>query len=463
MLTPYNTRTREKEPLAPLDGKRIRLYTCGPTVYHYAHIGNLRTYIFEDILKRAIVADGLPVLHVMNITDVGHLTSDADEGEDKMEKGAKREGKTVWDIARFYTDAFQADIARLNILEPDVWCKATDHIPEQIAQIQRLEKNGHTYTIEDGVYFDTSTFPDYAAFARLKLDELKAGARVEMAEGKRNPTDFALWKFSPKGERRQMEWDSPWGKGFPGWHIECSAMSMKYLGEQFDIHCGGIDHIPVHHTNEIAQAEAATGKHPWVSVWMHGEFLVLDKGKMAKSSGDFLTLQKLIDTGYDPLVYRYLCLTTHYRKQLTFSWEAMESAKNGYEAIRTKILDLKASDARNDDDARVAQHRAAFRAAIDDDLNTPQALAAFWEMLRDDAVSPGTRVELAEEFDETLGLGVREFGTEEIPAEIAALAEEREAARKAKDWKRSDALRDDIRAKGYIIDDRKEGYAIRKA
>ncbi len=460
----YNTLTRRKEPFAPI-GETVKLYTCGPTVYHYAHIGNLRTYLFEDILVRTLRYDGFSVRHVMNITDVGHLTSDADEGEDKMEKGAAREGKSVWDVARFYTDAFKDDIRRLNIGEPDIWCKATDHIPEQIAQIETLERRGLTYAIGDGVYFDTAKVDDYGKLARLDIEKLKAGARVEVASGKRNPADFALWKLSPTdGAKRQMEWDSPWGTGFPGWHIECSAMSMKYLGEHFDIHCGGIDHIPVHHTNEIAQAEGATGRKPWVNVWMHGEFLVIDKGKMAKSGDNFLTLQALVDKGYAPLVYRYLCLTAHYRQQLGFSWEAMESARSSYESLRNKIVDLKGKSGIGGERSEAKAHEDAFARAIDDDLSTPKALAALWDLLRDDAIAPAQRVALAQRFDEVLGLGIARFGEDEIPAQIAALAREREQARARKDWKRSDALRDEIRERGYLVEDRDGGgYAVRKA
>jgi cysteinyl-tRNA synthetase len=462
----YNTLTRSKVPLVPLDGKRVRMYTCGPTVYNYAHIGNLRTYIFEDLLKRTLIYNDMPVLHVMNITDVGHLTSDADEGEDKMEKGATREGKSVWDIAAFYTAAFRSDLDRLNILEPDIWCKATDHIKEQIAQIQTLESKGFTYTIDDGVYFDTSRLDDYGKLARLDIENLKAGARIEVAEGKRNPTDFALWKFSPKDAKRAMEWESPWGVGFPGWHIECSAMSMKYLGEQFDIHCGGIDHIPVHHTNEIAQAEAATGKRPWVNIWMHGEFLVMDKAKMAKSGENFLTLSVLREKGVDPLIYRYFCLTAHYRQQLGFSWEGIESAKSSYNALHTKMLDLHEHKTvgRSAPEAE-HKHRIAFNDAINDDLNIPQALAALWTVLRDEKLANERKIMLAEEFDNVLGLGIKGMGRkEEIPAEIKALAHERHEARTKKDWAASDRLRADINAKGYIIDDKTDGtYAIRKA
>lgn len=481
----YNTMSRRKEAFTPLDGKRARMYTCGPTVYHYAHLGNLRTYIFEDILKRTLLYNHIPVLHVMNITDVGHLTSDADEGEDKMEKGARREGRSVWDIAQHYTEAFQQDLQRLGIMPPDVWCKATDHIPEQIAQIRQLTARGHTYQIDDGIYFDTGTLDDYGKLARLDLEQLKAGARVEVAHGKRNPADFALWKFSPKGATRAMEWiyegpragqlitdrnratltrEEEQSRGFPGWHIECSAMSIKYLGEQFDIHCGGIDHIPVHHTNEIAQAEAATGVAPWVSVWMHGEFLVIDKGKMAKSGENFLTLQTLIDKGYAPPVYRYFCLTANYRQQLAFSWEAIETARSGLDSIRNKLLDLRQASPDGDDtQERIAQHKHAFTAAISDDLNMPQALAALWAMLRDERLSGEMRAMLACDFDRVLGLGLSTVGEEEIPDDIKALAAERHQARQRKDWAASDRLRDEARARGYLIEDTADGYRIRPA
>ena len=315
MLRLYNTLTRAADEFQPIDPPLVRLYTCGPTVYNFAHVGNLRTYVFEDVLKRALThVGGFNVRHVMNVTDVGHLTSDADQGEDKMALGARREGKTVWQIADFYWQAFRNDIRRLNILEPDVWCKATDHIPEQIELVRTLEAKGFTYVIAgDGVYFDTSKFPAYGRMARLDIAGLQAGARIELAAGKRNATDFALWKFSPTGQQRLMEWPSPWGVGFPGWHIECSAMAIKHLGEYLDIHCGGIDHIQVHHTNEVAQSECALG-HKWCNWWMHGEFLTFPKGpggeaaKMSKSSGEFLTLDRLVEKGYDPLAYRYFLL-----------------------------------------------------------------------------------------------------------------------------------------------------------
>ncbi len=315
MLKLYNTRTREKEVFKPLHSTTVGLYTCGPTVYNYVHLGNLRSYLFEDILKRTLKRLKFTVQHVMNITDVGHLTDDADQGEDKMEKGAAREGKTAWEVAAFFTDACKRDMADLNILEPSIWCRATDHIPEQIALVKTLIDKGYTYETTDGIYFDTTKFPRYGDFAHLDTQSLQAGVRVDMGE-KKNPHDFALWKFSPPGSTRQMEWVAFGKMGFPGWHVECSAMAMKYLGEQFDIHCSGIDHIPVHHTNEIAQSEAATGVTPWVRFWLHNEFLSVGKEKMSKSGENFVTLQTIKDKGHSTLAFRYFILQAHYRKQL---------------------------------------------------------------------------------------------------------------------------------------------------
>jgi len=438
------------------------MYTCGPTVYHFAHIGNLRTYVFEDLLKRALLLEGLQVQHVMNITDVGHLTSDQDSGEDKMEQGALREGKSVWEIAEHYTRAFQADLAKLNILPPDVWCKATDHIPEQIALVERLFAKGFAYSTADGVYFDTARFPQYGALARKDVDGQIAGARVELAEGKRSPADFALWKLSPKGSTRLMEWDSPWGRGFPGWHLECSAMSMRYLGERFDIHCGGIDHIPVHHTNEIAQTEAATGKSPWVNVWMHGEFLVMDKGKMSKSSGEFLTLSVIEGKGFKPLDYRFLLLSAHYRFQLSFSLESLEQAKTGRANLMERLKDLAGVKP-----APLAQVHALplwqrFMEAVRDDLNAPRALACAWEAAKGRNLEPGLKAGLLAEMDRFLGLALLspEPAAEAaaLSAEEAALLEARAAARAAKDWALSDTLRKDAEARfGLLIKDTKQG------
>ena len=468
MLRVYNTMTRRVEPFRPIEEGKVGLYTCGPTVYNYAHIGNLRTYVFEDVLRRALALEGYEVHHVMNVTDVGHLVSDADTGEDKMEKGARREGRSVEDIAEFYLDAFKKDMERLNLLMPDVWCKATEHIPEQIELVRRLEEREVTYIVEDGVYFDTSRFPEYGKLARLDVEGLQAGARVDVVEGKRHPTDFALWKFSPKDERRLMEWDSPWGVGFPGWHVECSAMSMKYLGEHFDIHCGGIDHIPVHHTNEIAQAEAATGK-TWVNWWMHGEFLVIgDDGdeegttKMAKSGENFLTLDVVVERGYDALAYRYFCMSAHYRSPLTFSWEGLDGAANALGRLKNRVIELKKAGGAG----TVAEtHIGTFREAIEDDLNMPRALAAMWGLLRDDSVSCGDAYATLLEMDAVLGLGFESMEAEQLvlDEEVERLIQERTEARARRDFAEADRIRDELLEGGIILEDTPEGTKYRKA
>ncbi len=394
----------------------------------------------------------------MNITDVGHLTSDADEGEDKIELGAKREKKSAWEIADFYTEAFKKDLKKLNILEPDIWCKATDNIKEQIKLIKRLEKKGFTYKLEDGIYYDTSKFKDYGKLAKLNIKGLKAGIRVEVVKGKKNVTDFALWKFSPKDRKREMEWNSPWGKGFPGWHIECSAMSMKYLGENFDIHCGGIDHINVHHTNEIAQAEAATGKR-WVNYWLHGEFLVFDKGKMAKSSGEFLTLEVLSNKGFDPLAYRYLCLNTHYRSVLNFSFEALESAQNAFNNLKEKILEIKKDLKSKKSD--ISKYKDEFLKNINDDLNMPSALAVMWSLIKDKDIGNKEKYDLLLEFDSVFGLGFKDFEIKKISKDLLDLVNEREEARKKKNFKKADEIRDKLEKKGVILEDTVEGVKWR--
>ena len=412
----YNTLTRKKEEFQPLFPDYVGLYTCGPTVYNYAHIGNLRTYIFEDVLKRVLRFNGYTVRHVMNITDVGHLTGDRDMGEDKLEKGAAREGRSAWDIAEMYTRAFKADMGRLNLADPDIWCKATDTIPEQIALIRTLEEKGYTYATSDGIYFDTARFENYTKLSHQNLEALQEGARVERNPEKRNPTDFALWKFSPKDEKRQMEWPSPWGVGFPGWHIECSAMSMKFLGDHLDIHCGGTDHIDVHHTNEIAQSEAATGK-PFFRFWMHGAFLNIAGGKkMAKSAGNFLTIQHtLIDQGIDPLAYRYAAFQTHYRNPMEYSDEAIQAAQNGLAHLRNQVRHVKDAcaaeaskthgDAPDDADAL----RARFLEALNDDLNMPRAMAVVQEVLKSD-MPPPSRLKLVLAFDDVLGFELDRVG-----------------------------------------------------
>jgi cysteinyl-tRNA synthetase len=450
----YDTYTRSLRDFVPLNPPEVGLYTCGPTVYDYAHIGNLRTYLFEDILRRVLEFNGYQVKHVMNITDVGHLVSDADSGEDKMEKGSRRTGKTAWEIAEFYTQAFQEDLRRLNIQEPTIWCRATDYIPEQIAMIECIGEQGYTYQTSDGVYFDTSKLDDYGYLARLKIEGLQAGTRVEMGE-KRNPTDFALWKFSPTDEQRQMEWASPWGVGFPGWHIECSAMSAKFLGNFFDIHCGGEDHIPVHHTNEIAQTQACHGTH-LANFWLHGYFLQLDDAKMAKSAGGFLRVQTLLEQDYDPLVYRFFCLSGHYRAKLNFTWESIDGAATAFNRLRTAVHSW--GDAGTVDEEMLAQ----FTAQINDDLNMPRALAVVWELVRS-ALPPATKKATMVQFDRVLGLGLAEWQPAEttVPDEILALVEARQAARKAKQWQEADALRDQIQAAGYELEDTPTGARVR--
>jgi cysteinyl-tRNA synthetase len=462
----YNTLTRKKESFHSLNDNEVRMYSCGPTVYNYAHLGNLRAYVFTDVLKRVLVYNGFKVKHVMNITDVGHLTDDADAGEDKMEKGARREGKTVWDIAAFYTSAFKQDISRLNIIEPSVWCKATEHIADMISVIKKLEKNGYTYLGDGNVYFDTSKFKHYAELGRLKLDELESGARTDVDEAKKHPRDFVLWFGLGKskfGSEHAMKWESPWGIGYPGWHIECTAMSSKYLGEQFDIHTGGIDHIPVHHTNEIAQAEGAFGKHPWVQFWLHNNFLVVDKDKMAKSGDNFLRMQTVLDKRYDPLAYRYFCLGSHYRSELGFSWEAMDGALNAYNRFKNKIIELKKN--LNEIGATdVNDYLWQFEKAINDDMNMPVALATSLELLNDTSISSKTRYETLLKFDAVLGFNIESLKEEQIELsnEIESLVQKREEARKKKDFKTADKIRDELKAKGILLEDSATGVVWKK-
>lgn len=469
MIYLYNTLTRKKEKFVPLKVKAVGMYACGPTVYNYAHIGNLRTYIFVDLLRRMFRYNGFAVKHVMNITDVGHLTSDADEGEDKMEKGARREGKSVWEIADYYTKAFFDDFSKLNLIMPDETPRATQHIPQMIDLIKRLEANGHTYTAEGNVYYDVSTFPDYGKLAKLHLDELQEGARVEKDENKKNHYDFVLWFTKSKFKKHAMQWDSPWGKGYPGWHIECSAMSMHYLGEQFDIHTGGIDHISIHHTNEIAQSEGATGKQ-WVKYWVHGEFLVLDKEKMAKSGDTVITLKTLEDKGFHPLDYRYFCFGAHYRKQLTFTFEALESAKHARSGLYKKIIELRkqasqeAEEQEEERPERKEEHQKAFSKAIEDDLNIPEALAVLWNVIKDHGLSAQQKLDLVVDFDRVFGLDLDKVKEEkfDIPDEVLELIKQREAAREAKDFSTADELREAIMERGYSINDTAEGPDVKR-
>jgi len=460
----YNTLSRTKEIFKSIRPREVGLYTCGPTVYNYAHIGNLRTYLFEDVLKRTLAYNGYTVKHVMNITDVGHLTGDRDMGEDKLEKGAQREGKTAWEIAAYYTRAFQKDIERLNILDPAIWCKATDTIPEQIALIRTLEEKGFTYPTRDGIYFDTARFTDYTRLSHQNLDALQEGARVEKNPEKRNATDFALWKFSPEGVQRQMEWDSPWGVGFPGWHIECSAMSMKYLGDQLDIHCGGTDHIDVHHTNEIAQSEAATGK-PFFNFWMHGAFLIISGGKkMAKSEGNFLTLENaFVNQKIDPLAYRFAAFLTHYRKPMEYSAEAIEGARNGLQHLRNQVRTLqeKAGDSAAQGIVN-AEFRAKFLGEINDDLNMPRAMAVVQELLKSD-LEASAKLATLYDFDNVLGFDLALVDQEEtLPEDIQRMADERLQARVDKNWALSDELRDAIQDRGYLVQDTPQGTKVFK-
>lgn len=458
----YNTKTRSIEPVNPQHAPAVSVYTCGPTVYDHAHIGHWFTYVRMDILIRALKAAGYEPNWVMNITDVGHLVSDADDGEDKLEKGAKREGKTAWEVAAFYTEAFFHDLARLHITPPSITPKATDHIPEQIALIETLEQKGYTYTIDDGVYFDTAKFPQYADFARLDLDDLQAGARVNFNQQKRNIADFALWKFSPQGQTRDMEWDSPWGKGFPGWHIECSAMSMRYLGNTLDIHTGGIDHIPVHHTNEIAQSESATGE-TFAHIWVHSNHVTVNGEKISKSLGNGIQLQQIIDRGISPEAVRLHILESHYRSQAKFSWESLEAAQNRLQELHA-LAALRWQ-------ARTTVHDATTFALRDvpleisrllaDDLNTPQILA-FLSQVSTQLLTVLISTDMLDHFEAMLAgidelLGLRLQDVADISAAQKELIQAREIAREAQDWAQADALRDELAQTGIGVRDTPSG------
>lgn len=466
----YNTLSRVQEKFVPLSSNYVGLYTCGPTVYSRAHIGNFRAYIFTDILKRVLLKAGYEVRHVMNITDVGEL-SDGDLGQDKMLIGAKRENITAWEVAKKYTELFIQDRERLNILPPSIICKATDHIQEQINLVKKLSEFGYTYKTVDGIYFDTSRLSDYGKLARLNVSGLEAGIRVEMGQ-KRNKTDFALWKFSVPGEKRDMEWLSPWGVGFPGWHIECSAMSMKYLGEQFDIHTGGIDHINVHHTNEIAQSEGATGKKPFVKYWMHLNFLNFGKQKMSKSVGNIKNLDQLSDDGIEPMAFRYLCLTAKYRQSLNADNNAFMSAQESYTKLRSKIREISAEINGNFDKIKyvrknklVDDYRCQYYASLADDLNTPVALSVLWTMIKDKLLKAKEKISLVLEFNEILGFNTETLldkASLEIPYSVLALAEQRQSYKNAKQWSKSDRIRQEINKSGYEILDKKVGYEIHK-
>ena len=480
-ITLFNTLGRQLQTFEPQSPGKAGFYGCGPTVYNFAHIGNLRAYITHDVLVRTLRRFGYEVTHVMNITDVGHLSSDADEGDDKMVKSAAERGKSVLEVADYYTQAFFHDTGLLNIQKPTVVCKATEHVAEMIDLIKRIEGNGFTYQAGGNLYFDISKFPYYGELALLRLDEQKAGARTGQDENKRNPGDFVLWFTKSKFENQALLWDSPWGRGYPGWHIECSAMSIKYLGETFDIHSGGIDHIPVHHTNEIAQSEAATGKHPWVKYWVHNEFLVIDKGKMSKSSGGFLTLQTLIDEGYDPLDYRYFLLGGHYRSQLQFSYQSLDGARNARKTLGERLRALSAKAANtpgeaakagdsNAADSGAAKYLSAFDKALEDDLSTPRALAELWGLLKDQSIAPREALDAAFDMDEVLGLNLKEEAASRpesgedpaLEAEIKGLIDERAAAKIAKNFAKADEIRRNLKDRGIILEDTPAGTVWRK-
>lgn len=455
----YNTLTKKIEKFTPNEDGIVRMYTCGPTVYHYAHIGNLRTYIFEDILEKGLEYLGYDVLRVMNITDVGHLTSDADSGEDKMELASKREHKSVYDIANFYENAFFQDCSKLNIRKPAVVEKASAHIDTYIKMISKMLEDGYAYISNGNVYFDITKANNYYQLSGKNPDELMIGVRdtVEEDEYKKNPGDFVLWFTSSKFGNQDMKWDSPWGVGYPGWHIECSGISGKYLGEYLDIHCGGVDNIFPHHTNEIAQSEAYFG-HKWCNYWVHGEHLNDQSGKMSKSKGDFLTVSLLETKGYNPLSYRYFCLNSHYRNQLTFSWEALDSAQNAYNKLKTKIKQLDKTP--NLSDKKLDFYQDKFKDAISNDLNTSSMITLLYDVLKDNELSDFTKLYLIDDFDKVLSLGLIEEDkevSEELEEMILAKIEERNIAKKNKDFALADKIRDELFEQGVKLIDSREG------
>lgn len=457
----YNTLSRKKEEFKGQN--TVKMYSCGPTVYNFAHIGNLRTYIFTDLLRRVLKYNGCKLKGVMNITDVGHLMSDADDGEDKMVTASKKQNKTPEEIAAYYTEVFFEDLQKLNIEKPEIICKATDHITEMIDFVKTLEEKGYAYQTQDGIYFDISKFPQYGILSKADLSEQKAGARVDVNEDKRNPADFALWKKAPK--EHIMQWQSPWGMGYPGWHIECSAMGKKYLGDTFDIHSGGVDHIPIHHENEIAQSYALTGKMP-ASLWMHGEFMLVNNGKMSKKLGNTYTISQLQEMGYSPLVFRFFCLNAHYRKKINFTFDALNAAKTSYERLLSALYAHKTAE--NDSNGDLAEdYLRQFENAINDDLNIPKALGILFTMVKEN--KSRKIFETALKMDKIFGLDLSsakeaepKSGSEEIPEEIKQLAQQRQTARENKDYKKSDEIRGILAQKGYAIKDTKDGYEIQK-
>lgn len=464
----YNTLSRSIEDFKPIDENLVKMYTCGPTVYNYAHLGNLRTYIHEDVLVKTLRYIGYPVKRVMNITDVGHLESDADEGEDKMLKGAKRENKTVWEIAQHYTDAFFRDMDNLNSKKADVVAKATDYIDQYIEFIKGLEKKGFTYMANGNVYFDITKVANYTKLSGMDLEQLRTASRedVDVDVHKKNPQDFVLWFTKSKFENQAMKWDSPWGVGYPGWHIECSVISLVNLGEQMDIHCGGVDHIPVHHTNEIAQTESYTGKE-WVKYWWHSEFLIDNDGKMSKSKGEFLTLSLVEKKGFNPLAYRYFVLNSHYRKQLAFSFDSLASAENAYNKLKSRVKAiLENADNKQANEQAAERYKEEFKKCLEDDLNTANAITVLFDMLKSDELNSSQKLDLVADFEKVLSLDLLKEETIEIHDELAEYIEEmiqkRQDAKKNKDYQLADSIRAELLEKGIVLEDTRQGVNWKK-
>jgi len=466
----YNTLSRTIEDFKPIDESLVKMYTCGPTVYNFAHLGNLRMYVHEDVFEKTLRYLGYNVKRVMNITDVGHLESDADEGEDKMLKGAKRENKTVWEIAQYYTDAFFEDINKLNIKMPDVVAKATDYIDEYIEFIKVLEEKGYTYAGKRQCIFDITKVKNYTKLSGMDLDSLRIATRegVELDVNKKNPQDFVLWFTKSKFENQAMKWDSPWGVGYPGWHIECSVISLTNLGEEMDIHCGGVDHIPVHHTNEIAQTESYTGKD-WVKYWWHGEFLIDNEGKMSKSSGEFLTLSLLIKKGFNPLTYRYFVLNSHYRKQLAFSFDSIATAETAYNKLKSRVKFIKDNQEESSGGNAEAfnKYKDDFENCLRDDLNTANAITVLYETLKDEELNNREKIRLVEDFEKVLSLDLlKDEEKEEVHDELASYIEEmiqkRQEAKKNKDYDLADKIRAELLEKGIMLEDTRQGVNWKK-
>ena len=465
-VTLYNTLTKKKEDFVPLQKEAVRIYTCGPTVYSYAHIGNFRAYIFMDNLRRTLEYNGYTLKHVMNLTDVGHLESDADEGEDKMEKAARRENKDPYEIAKFYADIFFKDMGRLHIEKPEIIAKATDHIPEMMSFVEELIKNGYAYETSRAIYFDISKLDKYPVLSNRKLDDQIAGARVEVDPEKRNPYDFAVWIKAP--ENHIMKWESPWGLSYPGWHLECSAMSRKYLGDVFDIHTGGVDHIPTHHENEIAQSKGCTGKIP-AKIWMHVEFLQVDGGKMSKSLGNTYTLDQLQEKGIEPLAYKLFCYTAHYRTKLNFTFDSALSTQKALNRLREAYVKHEEAPKMQIEENKIQSYKERFLEAINDDLNMPLAMGIVWEIARNE-IKAKEWADLLLELDKVLALDLKNSKSYleiekkvELPEEIQKMVEERKIARQNKDWAKSDDLREKIEQAGYHVKDTKEGMTVEKA